>query len=373
MSNNSSIEWTDVTWNPLAGCTRASEGCDHCYAAGMSIRLEAMANKDIADGKDPGGKAKYIGIATKNKSGIAMFNGRINLDEAALDEPYHWRKPRLVFVNSMSDLFHKDVPFEFVAKVFAVMEDTPQHTYQVLTKRPERMLSFQRNWYPFGLPANVWAMTSVENQQTANERIPSLLEVIAAVRGLSMEPLLGSVDLFHVDAGEVLIDCLHGHYGVPDFPQKECDSIHWVIAGGESGAHARPMNIKWVYDIRDQCVAAGIPFLFKQHGAWIPYPEVAEWKTDQALVERYGMSEEEAVGWVVKEEWRDHIMGNDKWGVVQYDGKFLPQTTTWNHRQMAECDDYEHTVYRVGKKAAGRLLEGRAWTQFPRRSEQCAD
>lgn len=272
MANNSSIEWTDTTWNPLAGCTRASPGCDNCYAAVMSIRLEAMAQADIAAGKNPGSKAKYIGVATKNKQGVTAFNGKINLDEDALEEPFKWRKPRRVFVNSMSDLFHKDVPFEFVAKVFAVMEGTPQHTYQVLTKRPERMLAFQQNWYHFGFPANVWAMTSVENQETADERIPFLLRVTARVRGLSMEPLLGPVDLsggrFTVHSSTKL------SYSQPpvvvDYREPDGSSprIHWVIVGGESGPNARPMHPQWARSLRDQCAAAGVPFFFKQWGGW---------------------------------------------------------------------------------------------------------
>src|SRR5215212_4393539 len=135
----SKIEWTDVTWNPLAGCTRASRGCDHCYAAVMALRLEAMAHADVRAGREIGHKAKYIGTARKNAAGHVAFVGTVNLDYEALTEPFAWRKPRRVFVNSMSDLFHKDVPYDFVARAFAVMAMTPEHTYQVLTKRPERI------------------------------------------------------------------------------------------------------------------------------------------------------------------------------------------------------------------------------------------
>lgn len=297
MASNSNIEWTDTTWNPLAGCTRASEGCDHCYAAVMSLRLEAMAQADIDVGKDPGRKAKYIGIATKNRLGIPAFNGKINLDYEALKEPLRWKKPRLVFVNSMSDLFHRDVPFVFVAEVFATMELAPQHTYQVLTKRPERMLYFQRQHYPDGLPANVWVGTSVEDQETADLRIPHLLKVKAAVRYLSMEPLLGRVLL----DGE----CFHG--------------IDWVIVGGESGHRARPMHPDWARSIRNQCVAAGVAFHFKQWGEHIHESQY------------YDMAEP---------------IDPDRWMHICRNG-----------------------FAKVGKHIAGRLLDGREWNQFPNTEE----
>lgn len=361
MAENSAIEWTETTWNPLAGCTRASEGCDNCYAAKMSLRLEAMAERDITDGRDPGGKAKYIGIATKNGKGVAVFNGKINLDMNALHEPISWKKPRMIFVNSMSDLFHKDVPFSFVAQVFETMRLAHWHTFQVLTKRPERMYAFWQ-WVQVNhislaaywpLP-NAWLGTSVENQEQADKRIPELLRVPAAVRFLSCEPLLGAIDLE---------DLAYEAVG-PDWAGFN-RLIDWVIVGGESGANARPMNIKWVYDIRDQCVNAGVPFFFKQHGEFVPYPEIAEWKADTELMEHYGMSADEATGWVIKPEWKEAVRGNKNWGVVEYDGRFLPQTTTWNQRQLAEEDEWEHTVYRVGKHTAGRLLGGRTWDEFP--------
>lgn len=305
MAENSAIEWTDTTWNPLAGCTRDSEGCDHCYAAVMSLRLEAMAQADIAAGKDPGGKKKYIGIATKNNKGIAAFNGRINLDEDALMEPYRWRKPRRVFVNSMSDLFHKDVPEWFILSAFNVMKDNPQHTFQVLTKRPERAVNFAQR-YGMGLPRNVWIGTSVENQEQADKRIPELLKVPAAVRFLSCEPLLGPVTL------------------LMDFTWLVDGMISWVIVGGESGHNARPMHPDWVRAIRDECIGTGTPFLFKQWGEWLEGREVEAYRIGEFKGERFT--------------------------VKQYSVPTQARTIT---------------LCKVGKHAAGRQLDGVEWNQFP--------
>lgn len=265
MGANSDIEWTDTTWNPLAGCTRVSSGCDNCYAALMAWRLGNMAEADLAAGRDPGGRRKYMGVATRTPSGRVAFNGTINLDEAALDEAYSWRKPRRVFVNSMSDLFHKDVPPDFIYQVFKVMEATPQHTYQVLTKRPENIMPAMKLYGIGGAtpqarpwPANVWIGTSVEDQAAADSRIPHLLRVPARVRFLSCEPLLGPVDLrpwvytFRLNSA-------------PDTPLRQ--DLHWIIVGGESGRGARPMVPAWAESLRDQCQAAGVAFYMKQMGS----------------------------------------------------------------------------------------------------------
>lgn len=246
MSTGTKIQWTEATWNPLSGCTPVSPGCLHCYAATMSHRLEAM------------GQPKYKGL-TVLRNGVRTFNGTIRLDEKALTIPLHWKKPRHIFVNSMSDLFHKDVPFEFVDKVFAVMEQCPQHTFQVLTKRPERMAEYL-NQSAFGdwpLP-NVWLGTSVENQKCADERIPWLLQCPAAVRFLSCEPLLGPIDL-----GDCLDDETYGDEG-GDGP---CSAIDWVIVGGESGPNARRCDVNWIADIIRQCRDAGLPCFVKQLGS----------------------------------------------------------------------------------------------------------
>lgn len=270
MANNTEISWADSTWNPLAGCTWVSSGCDHCYAAVMARRLEFMAQADIEAGRDPGRKRKYIGITNKNSAGRIMFNGKVNLDPAALNEPFTWKKPRRVFVNSMSDLFHKDVPFEFVAEAFNVMRRASEHTFQVLTKRPERMAQFFAEWIQPGyVYPNVWLGTSVENQEQADKRIPHLLKVPAKVRFLSCEPLLGAIDLFGALA--------RSPQTVAGQPVNSW--IHWVIVGGESGHGARPMHAQWARTLRDQCQAANVAFHFKQWGEYMP-----EWSDTAAQV-----------------------------------------------------------------------------------------
>ena len=237
MAAGTHIEWTEATWNPVTGCTRVSEGCDNCYAVAMTRRIGAM------------GIAKYDGLVNRGKS---HFNGHVKLHRDALEIPQRRSAPTLYFVNSMSDLFHDDIPDDFIADVFEVMAATPRHTYQILTKRPERMASFASN-LRFGdgrsfadapLP-NVWLGTSVENQQRATERIPVLASCPAAVRFLSCEPLLSQIDI-----GTFL---------------KSRD-IHWVIVGGESGPRSRPLDPDWVRMIQNDCASAGVAFFFKQWG-----------------------------------------------------------------------------------------------------------
>lgn len=227
MAQTSSIEWTDVTWNPVAGCSIATAGCTNCYAMRMAARLEAM------------GVAKYQGL-TRKSGGRSVWTGRVTCDEKALAAPLSWKKPRQVFVNSMSDLFHPDVPEEFVARVWSVMERTPQHTYQILTKRPERMrvILSQR---AFRRLSNVWLGTSVEDSAVLT-RIDELRATPAAIRFISFEPLIGSV------AGVDLTD------------------IHWAIVGGESGPRSRPMPESWVLEIKVMCRRSDTAFFFKQWG-----------------------------------------------------------------------------------------------------------
>ena len=220
------IEWTDETWNPVTGCTKVSPGCDHCYAERVTERFH----------------------------GPGSFE-RVVLHPDRLDKPLRWRKPRKVFVNSMSDLFHEQVPDTFIGLVWQVMAETPQHTYQILTKRHARMRSFLNRW-PDPLP-NVWLGVSVEDQKWADIRIPALLDTPAAVRFLSCEPLLGAVSLTR---------WLHGGFGVAG-PWPDLD---WVIVGGESGPGARPMRPDWARSLRDECEAADVPFLFKQWGGIRP-------------------------------------------------------------------------------------------------------
>jgi protein gp37 len=333
MAGNSKIEWTDTTWNPLAGCTRASEGCDNCYAAVMALRLDAMARADIEAGRDPGAKAKYIGTAVRTASGRVAFNGTINLDEAALDEPYRWKKRRRVFVNSMSDLFHKDVHPGFIYQVFKVMAATPQHTYQVLTKRPENIMPAMRLYGIGGAtpraepwPGNVQIGTSIENQKAADERIRHLVKVPAKVRFLSCEPLIGPVDLTHHLGGGYVRWHEDGRMTPANVTHKP---LHWVIVGGESGSRARPMHPDWARSLRDQCQAAGVAYHFKQWGERIPY--------------------ERSDGYV----W--HSQHGDVW---QQDGEsFQDKGLTLHHTALA--------FRRVGKHAAGRLLDGRTWDELP--------
>ena len=241
------IEWTDATWNPVAGCSIISAGCTNCYAMQMARRLEAM------------GVEKYAGL-TKQRSRRAAWNGKVREDWAALKTPHSWRKPRKIFVNSMSDLFHEQVSDAFILAVWQVMHDTPRHTYQILTKRPERMAGFlaryvkppvwrvvgrseSEHYTALDILPNVWLGVSVENAKTVT-RLGALRDTPAAIRFVSFEPLIGRV-------------------GTPDLA-----GIDWAIVGGESGPHARPMRAEWVNEIQGQCGLAGTKFFFKQWGAW---------------------------------------------------------------------------------------------------------
>lgn len=336
MASNSSIEWCDTTWNPLAGCTWASEGCDRCYAAIMARRLDFMAQADIAAGRDPGRKRKYIGITNKNKAGRIMFNGKVNLDRAALSEPFYWSKPRKVFVNSMSDLFHKDVPDDFIWDVWRVMCRTPQHFYQVLTKRPERMAEWTQQYGAFS--DNVIAMTSVENQEQADIRIPHLLKVKARLRGLSCEPLLGAVDLTHLLVATPCWRCgnLDGEAGRCYCGVYIEPEIHWVIVGGESGHGARPMHPDWARSLRDQAQAAGVAYFFKQHGEYIHETQV--WRNPMTC------------NGVINAEAHNSLMT----------GKQELADRGWQHKPDLSIS------YRVGKHVAGRMLDGIEYSEFPR-------
>lgn len=223
------IEWTDSTWNPVAGCSIVSAGCTNCYAMQMARRLEAM------------GVEKYAGL-TRKSGKRALWNGIVREDRSALDIPYSWRKPRKIFVNSMSDLFHEDVSEDFILAVWRVMRETPRHHYQILTKRPDRMSGIVSKAIADVLP-NVWLGTSVENADVA-DRIDSLRAVPAAIRFVSFEPLIGPV-------GPV-----------------DLAGIDWAIVGGESGQNARPIREEWIDELYDQCIDSRTSFFFKQWGAW---------------------------------------------------------------------------------------------------------
>lgn len=235
MSSYSKIEWTQCSWNPVTGCTKVSAGCLNCYAERMAKRLKAM------------GQARY-------KNGF-----KVTLHPEALKEPYGWKKSRVVFVNSMSDLFHKEIPKDFIQRVFETMNENPQHTFQILTKRSKRLreLAPLLNW-----SENIWMGVTVEDNENVG-RIEDLREVAAVVRFLSMEPLIGPV------------------------PDLELGGIDWVIVGGESGPGARPMQEEWVLSVKEKCEEANVPFFFKQWGGvnkkkagrlllgktWDAYPE----------------------------------------------------------------------------------------------------
>ena len=276
MSDQTGIEWTDTTWNPVVGCSRVSRGCERCYA-------ERMAATRLRH------RPEYAGIAEMTPGG-PRWTGRVQLIPERLDQPLRWRKPRRVFVNSMSDLFHEDLSIEDIALVFNVMacattECAPHpgreheeecwtgrpHTFQILTKRPQRMLeviqelpAYTAQHWPGSEPLcvamcvgawplpNVWLGVSIEDQRSADERIPLLLQTPAAVRFVSAEPLLGPVDLRVVPIPTT---------GPRELAVRQLD---WVIAGGESGPGHRPMDPAWAEGLRDQCAAAGVPFFFKQ-------------------------------------------------------------------------------------------------------------
>jgi protein gp37 len=214
MATNSTIEWTESTWNPVTGCTKVSPGCVHCYAERMALRLQAMGQANYADGF------------------------KVTMHDRALELPLSWKKPKTIFVNSMSDLFHKDIPVEFIQRVFDVMRRANWHQYQVLTKRSARIVELdpQLQWLP-----NIWMGVSVERKDYVY-RIDDLRKTHAQTKFLSLEPLLGPL------------------------PNLDLSGIDWAIVGGESGPEARPMKEEWVIEIRDQCRAAGVPFFFKQWG-----------------------------------------------------------------------------------------------------------
>lgn len=214
MATKTTIEWTESTWNPLTGCTKVSPGCRHCYAERMALRLRAMGQPNYSNGF------------------------KITLHEHVLEAPLTWKKPQMIFVNSMSDLFHEDVPESFVLKALGVMRRAWWHQFQILTKRSERLLALNTKicW-----PANVWVGVSVENMDYTF-RVDHLCQTGARIKFLSIEPLLGPI------------------------PNLDLREIHWVIVGGESGPKARPIKEDWVVEIRDQCLAASVPFFFKQWG-----------------------------------------------------------------------------------------------------------
>ncbi|RLE28246.1 MAG: hypothetical protein DRJ65_00015 [Acidobacteria bacterium] len=326
--SDTKIEWTEKTWNPVIGCSKVSAGCANCYALRMAAR---MASNPATP--------QYQGVAEFGQSGPRWLSVKCLPEKLA--EPLKRRKPTMYFVNSMSDLFHEDVPDDFITAVWNVMRKCPQHTFQILTKRPERMASIvQRlrfdnreggrvfmaanaddpeSGWSLGVGhlgcsglVNVWLGVSVEDQAAADERVPYLLNCPAAVRFVSCEPLLGAVNLREMAwQDDWSINSL-------DTPDPSC-RVHWVIVGGESGPKARPMHPGWARSIGDQCQEAGVPFFFKQWGAFCAPSQMP------ADIFR-----------------------------------------AWDHDHGTECwDGDDPTPWCVGKKAAGRLLDGREWNETP--------
>lgn len=327
------IEWTEKSWNPVTGCSKVSVGCKNCYAEGIAKRF--WKDRKFTD---------------------------VKCHEDRLEQPLHWRKPSMVFVNSMSDLFHEKVPFEFIIKVFRIMSELQTnegHIFQILTKRPDRAKKF----YDWVVPKftngptdnvsnrmfarhwplkNVWLGVSVENQETADVRIPILLQIPAAIRWVSIEPMLGSVDLTKIDykfngGMNVLTGFPHkreyfNKFNIPEI--KNAANIDWVVLGGESGHKARPMHPEWVRKVRDDCKAAGVPFFFKQWGEWIAFSQ-----SNTMFSERRKLK---------------HIAINNE-------GK----TTKITNNNFMELDFSYKVCFRQGKKYTGRLLDGREYSEYP--------
>jgi protein gp37 len=359
MGDRTKIEWTDGTWNPVAGCRKISEGCRHCYAMTDAARIVARLRGLPSTQRRDATLAAYEAAVRMDGAGNPRpeWSGRATLRPEVLEQPLRWRKPRRIFVNSMSDLFHEDVPFRFIAAVFGVMSSSPQHTFQVLTKRPEQMLKFfgwlERRAAAAGLLfpppdwtwplPNVWLGVSVEDQQAADERVPLLLQCPAAVRWLSMEPLLGPVDLTRVDcpglniAPAFAFDVLRGGGSQTESPW----SIDWVVVGGESGPDARPMHPQWVRGIRDQCADATVPFFFKQWGEWglvgaaIPMDAFGK-PGEMTRTSVAASTERRQVG-----------------------------TARWRCHSSSDNGDVTEILRREGKKRAGRQLDGRTHDDYP--------
>lgn len=364
MADKTRISWTNATWNPVTGCEKVSAGCKHCYALRDWARLSSNP------------KTVYFG---RKFTDVMCHPER-------LDQPIRWKKPRRIFVNSMSDLFHEDVPTEFIDKVFAVMGnvycmmDNP-HVFQILTKRPDRMMKYlndeetacrvtsamkamnlpdEHSGSTWPLP-NVWIGVTVENQSAADERIPLLLKTPAAIRWVSCEPLLGAVDIsqYMPKNGYYMTYCEHcGWIGsshlcgtegddvfCPSCSQSvgaDANGIDWVVAGGESGHQARPMHPHWALRLRDQCAAARVPFLFKQWGEWVPRSDIYHTFKDGTSCASIDPSCE-------------------KWKCIRLTLGGLDGNDLSNQPSGGE----EVYMQRVGSKLAGNLLFGEKIEQFP--------
>lgn len=337
MADRSKIEWTDATWNPIRGCSRVSEGCRNCYAEHIAARFAGPGQPYEGVAFPNGGRAVDVKLELLVQGGKSQgWTGDVRFIPELLEQPLHWRAPRRIFVNSMSDLFHEKVQKDWLDQIFAAMIVCPQHTFQILTKRPEQMKTYlcsvaaqdvekhmarlrpgygRLDW-PW---RNVWLGVSVEDQKTADERIPLLLETPAAVRWVSYEPALGEINFRCIK--ETCPD--HDNYfdaigGIRSI--RPC--IDWVVAGGESGPSARPAHPDWFRQARDQCQAAHVPFFFKQWGEWLHVTQM------------------------------NHVFS---------DSELDRLTFKTICRDTGKGDLY----FRVGKKRAGALLDGTPWREFP--------
>ena len=250
MADRSLIEWTDATWNVVTGCSRVSRGCENCYAE----RLAAT-------------RLKHHPSRRRLVDANGRWTGEVRLNEQWLDQPLRWRKPRNIFVAAHGDLFHENVPDEWLDSIFAIIDLCPRHVFQILTKRPERMRAYMSAFR--SPPPNAWLGVSVEDQPAADLRIDRLLHTLAAIRWISVEPMLGRVDLLHLKPPHcrpTTVDALRGmrHYAGAAMPAPA--ALDWVVAGGESGPRARTIRPEWARDLQRQCFLAGVPFFFKQWG-----------------------------------------------------------------------------------------------------------
>ncbi|RFC65037.1 phage Gp37/Gp68 family protein [Fulvimarina endophytica] len=370
MADNTKIEWTDATWNPITGCSVVSPGCTNCYA--MKLAGSRMKNHP-----------SRAGLTRESKAG-PVWTGEVRLNEQWLDQPLRWSKPRMIFVCAHGDLFAEGVPDEWIDRVFAVMALADHHRFQVLTKRPERMRKYLlspevksriamamavysssatldaiRRWSSLwgtrtaeGWPLpNVWLGVSVEDQTRADERIPILLDTPAALRWISAEPLLGPLDFCKTSAAMTF----------PNHPWRNgpiLQGIDWIVAGGESGPGARPMHPDWIRSLRDQCEAAEVPFLFKQWGEWVPICEMEEEATNACYRSNRIAKDHEDQGTLDEVYGRRQIKPSH---VLHRDGS--------RHgilEPMAfQAGTGAMTMFAIGKKAAGRTLGGVTHDGFP--------
>ena len=322
----SKIEWLSMpgykpqVWNPVTGCTKVSAGCKNCYAINMSRRLSGIEQT----------KGKYAGTVDRTN-----WTGEVFMHFEELERPYTWKKPRMVFVNSMSDLFHEQVAYGFQSDVLWTIKINPKHIFLILTKRPERMQIIVNKiideWNGGKPIPNLWLGVSAENQDTANDRIPHLLQTQAAVRFVSCEPLLGAIDFYDIVVDGQYYQTLKGFGNITPTSGTKID---WVIVGGESGKDARPMHPDWARSIRDQCASAGVPFFFKQWGEWMPH----KFATASPKYRNIGQFSDYQHGFVEGE------MTNEEW---------LPNRNIQN-------------MIKVGKAHSGHRLDGTEHFNWPK-------